>query len=379
VASRPTWATVDLGAIRHNASVLAGVAAPAALCAVVKAWAYGHGPVPVARAALDGGASWLAVALVEEGAALREGGVDAPVLLLSEPPADCMDDVVAFGLTPTLYTPAGVDAAAKAAAAGTAGGPVGVHVKVDTGMHRVGAAPDEALDVARAVAERAELRLDGVWTHLAVADDPADGFTAEQCRRFDRFLDRLAGAGLRPGLVHAANSAGTLAHPSSHHGLVRCGIGLYGVAPSPALVPATAAAGLRPALSLRASVSYVRRVAGGEALSYGLRYPLPQASTVATVPAGYADGVPWRLGVTGGEVLIGGRRRPFAGSVTMDQVVVDCGDDPVAPGDEVVLLGRQGDEEVAAWDWAGRVGTIAYEVLTGIGPRVPRVYREADR
>jgi alanine racemase len=160
---------------------------------------------------------------------------------------------------------------------------------------------------------------------------------------------------------------------------VRCGIGLYGVAPSPALAPATAAAGLRPALSLRASVSYVRRVAAGEAVSYGLRFPIARASTVATVPVGYADGLPWRLGVTGGEVLIGGRRRPLAGSVTMDQVLVDCGDDPVAAGDEVVLLGRQGDAEIGAWDWAGRVGTIAYEVLSGIGPRVPRVYEGAGR
>jgi alanine racemase len=369
---------VDLASVRHNASALARLAAPAGLCAVVKAWAYGHGPVPVARAALDGGASWLAVALVEEGAVLREHGIDAPVLLLSEPPSDCMDDVAALGLTPTIYTAAGVEAAAKAVAA-AGGGPLGVHVKVDTGMHRVGAAPAEAVEVARAVAERAELRLEGVWTHLAVADEPDNGFTAEQCRRFDRFVAVLAAAGLRPELVHAANSAGTLAHPSSRHRLVRCGIGLYGVAPSPALAPATAAAGLRPALSLRASVSYVRRVAAGEAVSYGLRFPIARASTVATVPVGYADGLPWRLGVTGGEVLIGGRRRPLAGSVTMDQVLVDCGDDPVAAGDEVVLLGRQGDAEIGAWDWAGRVGTIAYEVLSGIGPRVPRVYEGAGR
>jgi alanine racemase len=156
---------------------------------------------------------------------------------------------------------------------------------------------------------------------------------------------------------------------------VRCGIALYGVVPSPALAAVQPVEGLRPALSLRAQVSYVREVAAGDGVSYGLRRPLERAARVATVPVGYADGVPWRLGVEGGEVLIGGRRRPLAGSVTMDQIMVDCGDDAgVLPGYEVVLIGRQGTEQITAWDWATKVGTIAYEVLCGIGPRVPKVY-----
>jgi alanine racemase len=365
------WAEVDLGAIGHNAAALADLAAPARLCAVVKAGAYGHGPAPVARAALEGGASWLAVALVEEGADLREAGIGAPVLLLSEPPHAAMPDVAAFGLTPTLYTHAGVEAAAKAVAAAD-GGSLGVHVKVDTGMHRVGAAPAEAVEVALAVRERPELRLDGLWTHFAVADEPAHPFTAEQGRRFDGVVLRLAAHGLRPPLVHACNSAGTIAHPAARHDLVRCGIALYGVAPSPAL---EGRADLRPALSLRARVSYVKRVAAGEGISYGLRHRFSGPAVVATVPIGYADGVPWRLGVVGGEVLVRGRRRPIAGSVTMDQITVDCGDDDeVSPGDEVVLLGRQGDHSVDAWEWAARLGTIAYEVLCGIGPRVPKLY-----
>lgn len=381
MGARPTEAVVDLDAVRHNASVLAARAAPAALCAVVKAAAYGHGAVPVARAALDGGAAWLAVALVEEGAELRAHGIDAPVLLLSEPPLDAMDDVVALGLTPTIYTLGGIEAVAKAAAAMPAAGgrPLAVHVKVDTGMHRVGADPAAAFDVARAVADRSELALEGVWTHLAVADEPANGFTGQQLGRFDAFLARLAAANLRPPLVHAANSAGTLAHPGARRSLVRCGIAVYGVAPSLALVPAAAAAGLRPVMSLRSQVSFVRRLPAGDAVSYGLRFPLARAATVATVPVGYADGMPWRLGVGGGEVLIGGRRHRLAGSVTMDQILVDCGDDEVGVGDEVVLLGTQGDDAIAAWEWAERVGTIAYEVLSGIGPRVPRVYAEAGR
>jgi alanine racemase len=374
MAGRPAWAEVDLGAVRHNVALLAALVAPARLCAVVKAAGYGHGSVPVARAAIDGGASWLAVAMVEEGAVLRRHGVDAPILVLSEPPLDSFDDVVALGLTPTVYTQEGLEAAAKAVA-GVGAEPLAVHVKVDTGMHRVGASPADAAGVVSAVRARAELALGGVWTHFAVADEPDNPFTDQQCDRFQAVLDELDAAGARPPLVHAANSAGALAHARSRFDLVRCGIAVYGVAPSPALAGLDAVARLRPALSLRARVSFVKRVGPGEAVSYGLRRPLEREATIATVPVGYADGVPWRLGVTGGEVLIGGRRRPLAGSVTMDQILVDCGDDTgVLPGDEVVLLGRQGTDEISAWDWAERTGTIAYEILCGIGPRVPKIY-----
>lgn len=371
VAARRAWAEVDLAAVRHNASLLSGLVAPARLCAVVKAAGYGHGSVAVAKAALEGGASWLAVAIVEEGAVLRGHGLEAPILLLSEPPAESMDEVVALGLTPTLYTERGVEAAAKAVASAGAP-PLDVHVKVDTGMHRVGAGADEALALVQAVGDRPELNFGGLWTHFAVADEPGNPFTDQQCSRFADVVARLP---VRPPLVHACNSAGALAHPGAHLDMVRCGIALYGVAPSPALAAVQPVEGLRPALSLRARVSYVREVAAGEAVSYGLRRPLERTARVATVPVGYADGMPWRLGVEGGEVLIGGRRRPLAGSVTMDQIMVDCGDDAgVLAGDEVVLIGRQGREQITAWDWAAKVGTIAYEVLCGIGPRVPKLY-----
>lgn len=374
VSGRPAWAEVDLGAVRHNAALLADLAAPAGLCAVVKAAGYGHGSVRVARAALDGGASWLAVALVQEGAVLRRDGVDAPVLLLSEPPSAAFADVVALRLTPTVYTEQGVEAAAKAVA-GVGAEPLAVHVKVDTGMHRVGVGPEGAAAVVRAVVDRPELTLGGVWTHFAVADEPEHPFTDQQVARFRGVLDELDALGLRPPLAHAANSAGALAHPEARFDMVRCGIALYGVAPSAAMAGLEPARRLRPALSLRARVSFVKRVGAGEAVSYGLRRPLDRESTIATVPVGYADGVPWRLGAVGGEVLIGGRRRPLAGTVTMDQILVDCGDDAgVLPGDEVVLLGRQGTDEITAWDWAGRTGTIAYEILCGIGPRVPKIY-----
>jgi alanine racemase len=371
--SRRAWAEVDLDAIRHNTAALAALAAPASLCVVVKADAYGHGMVPVARAALEAGATWLAVAVVEEGAALRQVGIAAPVLLLSEPPPDAMAAAVAARLTPTVYTRRGVEAAADAAGRGRA--PVGVHLKVDTGMHRAGAALEDAVEVAQAVEAARGLRLEGLWTHLAVADDPSqDAYTASQLERFEEARDRLAAAGLQPPLLHAANSAGAIAHPSSRYDMVRCGIAVYGHPPSLALV---GSADLRPALSLKAEVSLVRQLPPGERISYGRRYEVARASTVATVPLGYADGVPRRLSAVGGAVLVGGHRRPIAGTVTMDQIMVDCGaDGSVAAGDEVVLIGRQGDAEVTAEEWAERLDTISYEILCGIGPRVARVYSE---
>ncbi|MDQ4133651.1 MAG: alanine racemase [Actinomycetota bacterium] len=368
---RPVWAEIDLAAVRHNASVLTALAGPARLCAVVKAWAYGHGPVGVSKAALQGGATSLAVALVEEGALLRDAGFTEPVLLLSEPPTDAMDDVVGLKLRPTLYTYAGIEAAAKAMA-GRDDGPLPVHLKVDTGMHRVGSLPGDARDLALALTDRPELRLEGLWTHFAVADDPDHPFTAEQVGTFRAVLDELAHSGVRPPLRHACNSAGAIAHDDARLDLVRCGIALYGVAPSPAL---EGRVDLRPALSLRAKVSHVKELSAGEAVSYGLRYRLERPTVVATVPIGYADGVPWRLGVTGGEVLLRGRRRRIAGSVTMDQILLDCGDDrSVAPGDEVALIGAQGSERIGAWEWAQQAGTIAYEVLCGVSARVPKVY-----
>ena len=371
---RPTWAEIDLAAVRHNASVLRRTAAPAALCAVVKADAYGHGAVAVARAALDGGARWLAVALVEEGVTLRQGGIEAPVLVLSEPPADAMGEVVARRLVPTLYTGAGV--AAAAAAAEAAGTELAVHLKVDTGMHRVGADRADLVGLATAVAAAPRLRAEGLWSHLAVADrgGPDDAsFTTGQIDRFAAAVAELAAAGLAPPLLHLANSAGTLAYPEARLGMVRCGIALYGVAPAPGLAPPAPEA-LAPVLSLRSAVSLVRTLGAGERPSYGRHRPLAQSSVVATIPIGYADGIPRRSFAGGGTVLIGGRRRPLAGTVTMDQIVVDCGPDPsVAVGDEVVLIGRQGDQSLTVEDWAAVLGTIGNEVLTEIGGRVPRV------
>jgi alanine racemase len=381
---RPVRAEIDIRAVRHNAEVLAKMAGPAALCAVVKADGYGHGAVAVARAALDGGATWLAVALVEEGVALREAAIDVPILLLSEPPVDAMVDAISHRLVPTVYSTSGVHAVARAVG-NTELEMVDVHLKIDTGMHRVGAGESDVVTLADAIAEDHRVRLGGVWSHLAVADgvgaDDAD-YTAGQLGRFERILSALAANGHQPLLTHIANSAASIALPRARREMVRCGIALYGALPtkelSDQLESATEGRRLRPVLSLTARVAFVRELAAGERPSYGRCRPLAERSVVATIPIGYADGVPRRFFDAGGEVLIGGNRRPLAGMVTMDQIVVDCGPTEapgswVSVGDEVVLIGEQGEQVITAVEWADRLGTISYEVLCGIGARVPRV------
>ena len=380
MSGRPVWAEVNLDAVRHNVRQLVALAGPAELCAVVKADGYGHGAVPVARAAVEAGASWLAVALVSEGKELRSAGIREPILLLSEPAHDEMLDAVVHGLRPAVYTPEGIEAAAKAVSM-TGSAPLPVHLKVDTGMHRVGASADEVLDRAMPITERSELDLEGIWTHCAVADEPDHPFTDEQLDRFEVIVDRLGAEGIRPRVRHAANSAALLAGKNRDFDLVRAGIAVYGLSPAPQL---TGVVPLRPALSLVARVSFVKQVAAGEGVSYGLRHRPAADSLIATVPIGYADGVRRQLALSGGSVLIRGRRRPLAGVVTMDQLMVDCGqvDDRrshVEVGDEVVLLGRQGAEEITASDWAEQLGTISYEVVCGLSSRVPRTHVDPTR
>ena len=369
---RAVWCEVDLAAIRHNVTVLRELVAPAAFLAVVKANGYGHGAVPVARAALDAGAEWLGVARVEEGVQLRDEGIDAPVLLLSEAPPGAAETVVSHGITPVVYTVAGIDAVAKAAAT-VARAPVSVHLKIDTGMHRVGCAPDDAAPLAEQIVAHDELGLGGVLTHLAVADEPDDPYTGAQLAAFDAAVAALEARDLLDGAVlHAANSAAAIGCASARYDLVRVGISLYGIPPAAGLV---GRADLEPAMTLTSHVMFVKELPAGARVSYGLRYELAQRARIATVPAGYADGVPRNLGMAGGQVLIRGRRYPIAGTVTMDQLLVDVGNDPVEAGDEVILLGAQGHDEVTAMEWADRLGTISYEIVTGIGARVPRRYR----
>ena len=368
--SRWAWADVSPAAIEHNVrQLVANVASawPVEVWAVVKADGYGHGSVTAARAAVAGGATGLCVALVQEGVALRAVGIEVPVLVLTEQPHEELAAAVAHGLQLTVYRTEYLDALAAAG-----GVDVPVHLKLDTGMQRSGARPDDAVDLAEAIARSSAARLEGVFTHLAVADEPDHPFTREQLDRFDAALDALSAAGHRPTLVHAANSAGAIVHPRARYSMVRPGIAIYGISPGPEVDGMVCDLGLEPALSLRARVSMVKRVAAGSRISYGLRHTFEVDTTVATVPIGYADGVPRRLFATGGEVLVGGRRRRIVGVVTMDQLMLDCGDDEVQVGDEVVLIGRQGAAVVAASEWAERLGTIGYEIVCGISARVER-------
>jgi alanine racemase len=363
---RWAWAEVDLAAIAHNVGVLRSRSAPSELWAVVKADGYGHGAVRVGRAALAAGAAGLCVALAQEGIELREAGITAPILVLSEQPADHAPAIVANDLTPTVYTPVGMRALADAVGTSTAARPYSVHVKVDTGMHRVGVAPAD-LDALLHQLDQVShvLRLDGIFTHLAVADDPGNTYNAQQLERFSSLITPEV-------RTHAANSAGLMAHPAARRDMVRGGIAIYGISPGPGVDDL--ASDLRPALSLKAKVSFVKRLVAGDAISYGLRHTFSSAANVATVPLGYADGVHRRLFAVGGAVLIGGQRRRIVGAVTMDQLMVDCGDDEVDVGDEVVLIGRQRNEEITAAEWATRLDTIAYEIVCGISKRIPRVY-----
>lgn len=389
---------VDLDAISHNVRELTSCARGARLCAVVKADGYGHGAVRVARAALEAGATWLAVALVEEGAQLRDEGITEPILLLSEPSTDSFGDAFELNLTPAIYHRDALEVAADAAQKrGGHSARWAVHLKVDTGMHRVGMSPVEMRDVAAAVLAAEPLVLGGVFSHLATADDPDRCETDEQLARFDGVLAMLREAGIDPGITHIANSAGTIAHPGTRRDLVRCGISIYGIAPSSGL---DGLIDLRPAMSVTAEVSHTLTVPAGEAISYGLTHRFDVDTRVAVLPLGYADGVPRNLGTNGGEVLIGGVRRPVRGVVTMDQMMVELGpvtDDTVLPvqrGDEAVLIGsqpgpaplpadggstseRSGREvtRVTATDWAEAMNTIPYEIVCGFSARIPREYR----
>ena len=366
---RPSWIEIDLDAIESNVRVIRDAISPTVVCAVVKADGYGHGDVPSAEAAIAGGATHLAVALVSEGVRLREAGIEAPILVLSEPLPEELEAVIGWSLTPIVYRRRFVEAVAETAER-LDSTPYPVHLKVDTGMHRVGASPIEAIELARQISLDDRLTLEGIATHLSVAEvDPA--FTGRQVGALAQFRDLLTSEGIDVEYVHAANTAGALDHAFARFDLARIGLGIYGLRPAPGT---GGHLDLRPAMRVVSAVSFVQRLPAGARPSYGRVRALERPSTVATVPLGYADGIPRRLSSLGGEVLIRGKRYPFAGTVTMDQVMIDLGDDPVEVGDEVVFIGTQGDEEVTATEWADLLSTINYEIVCQFGPRLPRHY-----
>ena len=373
---RPAWAEISAAAIAHNVRALKTVLGGSSLCAVVKANGYGHGALLAAKAALDGGADSIAVAIVDEGIELRGGGISAPILLLAEIPPDSIPDALIHSLTLTVGSPEGARAAVVHAE--RLGGLHRVHVKVDTGMHRMGVAPDQVDAVVDILHASPMIDVEGIYTHFPVADgsSPEDrSYTRHQIALFDDVVSSLRARGVHPRLIHLANSAGALGYPEARQSMSRIGLALYGYLPEGWLSGALEEKGLvlERALTLRAQVVAVRRVAAGERPSYGRRRATDGEVTIATVPFGYADGYPRRLFEAGADVLINGRRYPLAGTVTMDQLLIDCGDDAVHVGDDVVLLGHQGDEVISAEEWAQKAGTITWEILCGIGARVPRV------
>ena len=339
--------------------------------AVVKADGYGHGLLPSARAVLAGGAQWLGVAFLEEALALRAGGIDAPVLAWLFSPDEDLAAPVAAGVDLGVYDEA--ELAAVQAAAVSTGRTARVHLKVDTGLSRGGARPEAWPQLCRAAAEADGVEVVGVWSHLASADaGPGHPVTASQAAVFAQALEAAARAGVRPQVRHLANSAATLTAPATHYDLVRPGVSLYGLSPVPR-TGGPADFGLRPAMTLASRVALTKRVPAGSGVSYLHRYTTTGDTTLALVPLGYADGVP-RAGTGVLPVQLAGRRRTVAGTVCMDQFVLDVGEDEVTAGDEVLLFGPGDAGEPTAQDWADVLGTIDYEIVTRVGVRVPRTY-----
>ena len=368
---RPTRAEVDLAAVADNVTLACRMAGPGtAVMAVVKADAYGHGAAPVARVAIRTGVSWLGVASPEEALPLRAAGIRAPILVLGPIAPEQADLVAASALDQCVSDPAQAEALDRAARA--RGRVLSVHLKVDTGMGRVGVAPGQVRATAEKIRALPCVRLRGLMTHFADAEAEDPAFAREQLRRFAEAEAGLRQAGIDRPIRHAANSAALLCLPEARLDLVRPGIMLYGYHPGGR--HRSDKPGLRPSLRFRTAISQLAAVPRGASVSYGRTFVAPRDLVVATLPVGYADG--WgRLLSNRGQVLIRGRRTPVIGRVCMDMTMVDVTTLPeVRVGDEAVLIGRQGEEEITADEVAEAQGTISYEVLCRIGPRVPRVY-----
>ena len=368
---RPAWAEVDASALRANIrNIVKHLGTGVRFCAVVKADGYGHGARAVARVALEEGAAMLAVAIVNEAVELRNAGFTCPVLVLG--PAETCDAarIVDFGLDATVY---GIEAArALSAAAVAAGKTASLHLKVDTGMRRVGCAPENTPALAADLSVLPRVRLAGVFSHFATADAEDLTFAREQLRRFNGALAGIEEAGIATGIRHMANSAAAIRMPEAGFDMVRLGIAMYGLKPSAGREWEVE---LEPAMRLRTRVSMVKDIAAGETVGYGRRFSAARPSRIATLPLGYADG--WTRALSGrASVLVRGARAPLVGSVCMDQCMIDVTDIPdVAQGDEVLLFGGT---ELPADEIAEALGTINYEVVCQVGKRVPRVYADGS-
>jgi alanine racemase len=384
MGSHLTWAEIDLAAIAHNVRELRRISEPRArLMIAVKANAYGHGMVRVARTGLENGADQLGVARIEEGLELRRAGIQAPILIFGYTPA-CLAPVLAdHDLTASVFS---LQGAALLDAAIPRGRRLAVHLKVDTGMGRMGLLPDrrrctaegvnpgpEAVKEILGIAALKNLRLEGLWTHFAVSDEADKRYTRQQFQLFEELIERLENKGLTVGMRHAANSGAIIDMPETHLDMVRAGISVYGLYPSHDVDMNKIH--LRPALSLKARVVHVKQVPAGTRISYGGTWQSTRATTIATVPVGYGDGYSRSLS-NRGRMLVHGRRAAIVGRVCMDLTMLDVGHiDDVRVEDEVVLIGRQGDDVISADEVAAQLNTINYEVVTALMARVPRIYK----
>lgn len=368
-SGRPVWADIDLDALTENVRQLKRQAGGAALMAVVKANAYGHGAIAVSRAALAAGAERLAVICVDEAEELRRAGIDAPILVMGFTPISQAERVVELGLTPTVSTPELAHALARLARKKGIVQPI--HLKVETGLNRYGLPPEQLLPLAESLRDEPGLLIEALFTHFATGDEDDKSYLRYQLDNFTRVAGALPWIPLR----HVANTGTLLSMPELSFDLVRPGIGLYGCYPS----PNACSLPLRPVLSLKSRVARLRRLEPGESVSYGCTWTAQRPSVVALVMCGYADGLRRELS-NKGSVLIRGRRAPIIGRIAMDMCVVDVTEIPyVALDDEVVIIGRQRDDEITAEELAALCGTINYEILAGITARVPRVYRRGGR
>ncbi|GCB46731.1 alanine racemase [Streptomyces sp. NL15-2K] len=367
-------AEIDLAALRANVRTLRAHASGAAVMAVVKSDGYGHGAVPCARAAVEAGASWLGTATPEEALALRAAGLTGRIMCWLWTPGGPWRQTIEAGVDVAVSGMWALREVTEAARG--AGMPARVQLKADTGLGRGGCQPGEDWAELVGAALRAEreglVRVTGLWSHFACADEPGHPSIDAQLTRFREMVTYAEGQGVRPEVRHIANSPATLTLPEAHFDLVRTGIALYGISPSPE-IGGPADFGLRPVMTLSASIALVKHVPGGHGVSYGHHYVTPGETTLGLVPVGYADGIPRHASGTG-PVLVDGKWRTVAGRVAMDQFVVDLGGDEPAPGAEAVLFGPGDRGEPTAEDWAQAAGTIAYEIVTRIGTRVPRVY-----
>jgi alanine racemase len=361
-----TYAEISLEAVKHNISRIRKLLAPAVkFMAVVKANAYGHGAVAVSRAAIEAGADSLAVANLKEALELREAGIVSPILILTESPTSVMDEIIQYDLSQTLYSYS--EAQALSDEAQKRKRSARVHVKVDTGMGRVGVPPSEAVAFVAKVSSLPAIELEGIFTHFAKAEDPHDNFTQDQFKKFQQVTAKLKSIPIK----HAANSAAVLFHPETHLDMVRVGLMMYGLYPQGS---SRGMIDLKPALAFKSRVTYLKSIPAGTPVSYGCTYVTPTETTIATIPVGYADGYSRRLS-NRGQVVIRGKRFPVVGRVTMDLIMVNVGQAKVEVGDEVVLIGEQNGQAISVDEVAGLEETISYEVICGIGKRVPRIYK----